>query len=107
MAKKLYETASMDTLGATLAAELERAKRIGFQARPKVLVREGTAILLGEVMTEHDRVIAELVVRLEPKVSDVENLLTVARTDESATARAAAKGASNADGTPTPQNRTP
>ncbi|MGO9112847.1 MAG: hypothetical protein ACLP9L_26745 [Thermoguttaceae bacterium] len=97
-AKKLYATVTMDPLGTALAAKLEHAKRIGFQTQPKMLVRDGNAILLGEVTTEHDRVIAELFLRLEPKVSEVENLLTVART--AATAPATAEEESNARETP-------
>ena len=72
-----------------------------------MLVRDGRALLLGEVMTEHDRVIAELVLRLDPRVSNVENVLTVARIDDSETATATAKWASSAHETPVPQNRTP
>ena len=107
IAKELYETATMDTLGATLAAKLERAKRIGFRTRPKVLVRDGRTILLGEVTTEHDCVIAELFLRLEPTVSEVDNLLIVASTAASATIPATVQGASNAGETPTLQEHSP
>jgi hypothetical protein len=77
-AKILYSTATMDPFGVTLAEKLEGSKRVAFQSPPKVLVRGGVVVLLGEVASEHDRVLAEEYLRLDPSVGEVENMLTLA-----------------------------
>jgi hypothetical protein len=65
----------------------------------QVMTRGGTIVLQGQVATAHDRELAELLLRLEPGVSDVQNELTVgqegaaARTAPAAASPAAAKAA--------------
>ena len=49
----------------------------------EVTIEGATAILRGVVATEHDRVLAERVAKLEPGVRQVENLLTLAPPSES------------------------
>ena len=44
------------------------------------MTRGGLVILLGPVASEHDRELAEQILRLEPSVSEVNNLLTVGET---------------------------
>lgn len=60
-----------------LTARLEKVSRIQFRTAPQVLVENGTAILRGSVATEHDRVLAEQLVRLEAGISGVKNELTL------------------------------
>ena len=61
-----------------VAARLEKAAtRIQFQSAPQVSVQDGTATLRGVVATEHDRVLAEQLVRLEAGISRVKNELTL------------------------------
>ena len=106
-ARELYATATMDPLGATLAAKLEGSKRIAFPVPLKVLFRGGGVILLGQVATEHDRELAEQYLRLDPSVSEVENLLTLAGTARSEPAPAAAPQRANPAQKTTPQPATP
>lgn len=58
-----------------------------------VTVRNQTAILRGSVATEHDRRLAEAVVRLEPGIAQVRNELTV-QTQQAATSSSRAIAAS-------------
>lgn len=60
-----------------LSALLMRPGRLQWVAPAQVTVRGDTAILQGVVATEHDRDLAEQLVRMEPGIAQVENLLTV------------------------------
>jgi hypothetical protein len=73
----------------TLTARLQKSKRLEFVSPPQVAMSGRTAILTGEVATDHDRSLAEQVVLLEAGVSQVQNNLTVRQTAESAAASAA------------------
>jgi len=71
----------------TLATRLEKSSWLRPQSPMEVAIEGGTAILRGVVATEHDRVLAERVAKLEPGVRQVENLLTLAPASESPSTR--------------------
>ncbi len=60
-----------------LTLRLEKVSRIQFRSTPQVLVQNGTAILRGVVATEHDRALAEQLVRLGAGIAQVKNELTL------------------------------
>ncbi|NQT17254.1 MAG: BON domain-containing protein [Planctomycetes bacterium] len=64
-------------LSSRLVGRLEKSRWIHAQSPMEVAIEKGTAILRGAVATEHDRVLAERIARLEPGVRRVENQLTV------------------------------
>jgi len=68
---------AVEQVAPALTARLERTSRIRFQSPVAVTLREGTAILQGVVGSEHDRELAEQLVRLEPGVLQVQNELLV------------------------------
>ena len=106
-AKELYDTAMPDPAGARLAAKLVSTKRIAFLAPPKVLLRKATAILLGLVASEFDRTLAEQLLRMEPAVSSVENLLLVAVPSTVSPDRVYAQGAVDPNEQPSAQSPVP
>jgi osmotically-inducible protein OsmY len=65
-------------LGSTVAARLEDCTRIRLRSPVEVSMEGTTAVLRGVVATEHDRVMAEQLARLEPGIWKVQNELTVA-----------------------------
>lgn len=67
-------------VGTRLSARLSETPGIRSLGPVQVEVIQRTAILRGMVATDHDRVIAELLVGLEPGISQVQNDLTVAPT---------------------------
>ena len=71
----------------TLATRLEKSSWLQPHSPMEVAIEGGTAILRGVVATEHDRVLAERVAKLEPGVRQVENLLTLAPASESPSTR--------------------
>ena len=71
----------------TLATRFEKSSWLQPQSPMEVAIEGGTAILRGVVATEHDRVLAERVAKLEPGVRQVENLLTLAPASESPSTR--------------------
>ncbi|HUT95440.1 MAG TPA: BON domain-containing protein [Thermoguttaceae bacterium] len=70
-----------------MATRLEKSSWLRPQSPMEVAIEGGTAILRGVVATEHDRVLAERVAKLEPGVRQVENLLTLAPASESPSTR--------------------
>lgn len=68
--------ANVAHVSSQLTARLEKTGR--FRSAPEVLLENGVATLRGVVATDHDRVIAEQLVRLEPGVAEVRNELTLA-----------------------------
>jgi len=72
----------------SLTARLQKSKRLEFVSPPQVALSGRTAILTGEVATDHDRSLAEKVVLLEAGVSQVQNNLTVRQSADSAAASA-------------------
>ena len=60
-----------------IAATLRRVPQIARRSTIRVAVQNETAILRGEVATQHDRELAENLARLEPGVWDVKNELVV------------------------------
>jgi osmotically-inducible protein OsmY len=68
--------ANVGQVSSQLTARLEKTGR--FRSAPQVLLENGVATLRGVVATDHDRVIAEQLVRLEPGVAEVRNELTLA-----------------------------
>jgi len=77
-----------------LTARLGQTMKVGLGSPVQVLTRGGTIVLQGRVATTHDRELAELLLRLEPGVSDVQNELTVGQEGpEAGTAPAAASPA--------------
>lgn len=65
-------------LRSTLATRLASTSRLQMQSPVEVLIENRTATLRGEVATEHGRVLAEQLARLEPGIWEVRNELTVA-----------------------------
>jgi len=59
--------------------QLDQSLALASLGRIEVSVEGETAILRGEVASEHDAELAELVVRFEPGISDVRNALTIAQ----------------------------
>jgi osmotically-inducible protein OsmY len=72
-----------------LTTRLQKSTRLEFVSPPQVAMSGRTAILTGEVATDHDRSLAEQVVLLEAGVSQVQNNLTVRQSDSDAAASAA------------------
>ena len=70
-------------LSSTLAQRLESSSWLQALSPMEVAFEDGTAVLRGVVATEHDRVLAERVARLEPGVRRVDNQLTLAPPAES------------------------
>ena len=70
-------------LGSRLSGRLERSSWLQAQTPMEVTIEKGTAILRGTVATEHDRMLAGRIARLEPGVRQVENQLTVAESPAS------------------------
>jgi hypothetical protein len=68
------ETRAED-LQARLTEQLERSPSLGEGGTIEVLVSGRTAILRGEVVSEQDAVLAELLVGMEPGISEVRNEL--------------------------------
>jgi hypothetical protein len=64
--------------GSTIAGHLSSLPALHWSSAPKVDLQGHTAVLRGVVATEHDRDLAERIVRLEPTVSEVQNQLVVA-----------------------------
>ena len=64
-------------LSSRLAQRLEKSSWLDAQSPIEVAFEQGTAILRGVVATEHDRVLAERMARLEPGIRQVENQLTL------------------------------
>ena len=71
----------------TLATRLAKSSWLQSRSPMEVTIEGGTAILRGVVATDHDRVLAERVAKLEPGVRRVENLLTLAPASESPSTR--------------------
>lgn len=67
-----------DDIGTQLSARLSATPGIRSLGPLQVEVRQRTAIVRGMVATDHDRVIAELLIGLEPGISQIQNELTVA-----------------------------
>jgi hypothetical protein len=65
---------------ATLSQRVTRALRLPDGHSLRVILQGRTAIVQGEVATEHARDLAERLLRLEPGVSSVQNELTVIAT---------------------------
>ena len=64
-------------LAQVVTTRLQGIKAIRAQSPLAVEFEDSTAVLRGEVASEHDRVLAEQLVRLEPGVGQVRNELTV------------------------------
>jgi osmotically-inducible protein OsmY len=78
-----------------LTARLQKSKRLQFVSPVQVAMSGRTAILTGEVATEHDRALAEQVVLLEAGVSQVKNDLTVQQPAAAASAPATSTSATS------------
>jgi hypothetical protein len=79
-----FQPRTQETVSRSLTAVLTKRGRLSALSPVAVSVREGasihegnTAVLRGVVATQHDRDLAEELVRLEPGVGQVDNLLTV------------------------------
>lgn len=70
-----------------LASRMEKSSWLQRRSPMEVTIEGGMATLRGVVATEHDRVLAERVAKLEPGVRRVENLLTLAPASESPSTR--------------------
>jgi len=70
-----------------LATRMEKSSWLQHRSPMEVTIEGGKAVLRGVVATEHDRVLAERVAKLEPGVRQVENLLTLAPASESPSTR--------------------
>ena len=66
------------TVNPELSQRLGKSTRVQFRSSPEVFVSNGIATLRGTVATDHDRVLAEGLVRLEPGILAVNNQLTLA-----------------------------
>ena len=73
-----YTRTTPETISTTLAARLQKSQRIRTLSAVQVRVEGGTATLRGVVATDHDRVLAERLTRLEAGIFRVKNELTVA-----------------------------
>jgi len=67
-----------ESVRSTLQRRLTESPGIETLESIRVRVEKRTAILEGEVASEHDRILAEQLARLEPGISQVKNLLEVA-----------------------------
>jgi osmotically-inducible protein OsmY len=65
----------MDPFSGRIASMIERTAQIKKRSPIRVDVVSETAILRGRVATQQDRELAENLVRLEPGIWDVKNLL--------------------------------
>ncbi|MHC4403258.1 MAG: BON domain-containing protein [Planctomycetota bacterium] len=74
---RVASTASVEP-AVELASRLERCDRIQSRSPMDVSLEGGTAVLQGVVATDRDRALAEMLVRLEPGVRQVDNRLTLA-----------------------------
>jgi hypothetical protein len=70
--------ASSSTVGSAIAARLAAMPALHWQAPAEVAMQGRTAVLRGVVATQHDRDLAERVVRLEAAVDRVRNEIVVA-----------------------------
>jgi len=70
--------AESEQFSSAVAEHLEALPALHWQGPAQVVMQGRTAILRGVVATEHDRELAERVVRLEPTVDQVQNQLVVA-----------------------------
>jgi hypothetical protein len=75
--------AQLAQVGSQLAARMERSSWLQTRSPVEVAIEGQTATLRGVVATEHDRVLAARLAKLEPGVRRVENLLTLAPPSES------------------------
>ena len=66
-------------VSSALVARLENSPRIRTESPVSVVMQGRTLVLRGAVASEHDRVLAGLLARLEPGVDQVENQLSVAQ----------------------------
>jgi len=73
-----YPKPPADKLTAALTQRLAQTKGLHTQSPVTVLAQSGTVTLRGTVASEHDRAVAERLVRLEPGVWKVNNELVVA-----------------------------
>lgn len=69
--------ADPNQVGSAMARRLAALPALHWKTRPQVQMQGQTAILRGEVATQHDRDLAERVVRLEATVDQVQNQLVV------------------------------
>lgn len=75
-----YEAPAQSELTTKLAGRLDGCSRIQSRGPYRISVDGGgMATLRGVVATEHDRMLAEMLIRLEPGVRQVQNDLTVAQ----------------------------
>ncbi|MCE9605972.1 MAG: BON domain-containing protein [Planctomycetia bacterium] len=72
-----YRTAGSDEAGTVLQNRFTKSSRPGLRGRVIVNLEGTTAVLRGNVATEHDRVLAEQVALLEAGVGSVRNELQV------------------------------
>lgn len=72
-----YRTVSGPELSERIARQLELTESLRLPQPLQVSVEGGTATLRGVVASEHDREIAELLVRFEPGISSIRNELKV------------------------------
>ncbi len=82
-----YTPRSTESVRSTLQRRLADSPGIKNLGPVEVRLENRTAILEGEVASEHDRVLAEQLARLEPGISQVRNLLRVAEPLEGVPAR--------------------
>jgi len=74
-----YTRTSPEQISTTVARRLEKSQRIRTLSAVQVHLENGTATLRGVVATDHDRVLAERLTRLEAGIWRVKNELTVAQ----------------------------
>jgi hypothetical protein len=100
----ISSTAMLDNLSKRLAS----TPAVKSRKRLQVAVQGSTAILQGEVETEHDRLLAEQMARLEPGIWAVHNELTVAKpTPEQTGGRSSVRRSTNPNSAPTLGNPHP
>ncbi len=75
-----YPKASAGQVGLMMTRRLDKSLGVLGGSELDVEIRDGTAILRGVIATDHDRRVAERIVRLEPGVWRVKNELTVPET---------------------------
>jgi len=73
-------------VGSSLASRLENLPHIQNRSSMEVTIEEGTAVLRGQVATEHDRMLAGRLAMLEPGIRQVRNELTIAPADDATSA---------------------
>jgi osmotically-inducible protein OsmY len=74
-----FPEADVNALSALLSRRLAKTPAIRAQTPIRVEVQGRTALLQGVVATEHDRVIAEQMVRLEAGIEAVKNEIVVGK----------------------------